>query len=354
MDCAAQINTGAKYDSRGIQEVGGAQWGGHQGGQRAVAGVPRFRHSARAKTQGDRVRRGARRRDEDRARPSVDETGRHAVLTFDARSDDLRREFQFRHEYLDGDALELRLPEPRADASILNGQTIPIEERPARSAGRRDLGERTALPDHASGRRGHRDRLHAQPAVRRGILLLRQRPAHDPGRNPPGRVPRGDRRRVRDFFKKTYDATDIRSGIVPRSSACGSSGARLRVADQDQARVDQHVAEGPDRAHLHRTSSCASSWTTTSTSTPRPPRRSRSKIVQTERERKELAGIKKLAKERASTAKLHNKKLRDCRVHYRHQAQAARGEHAVHHRGRLRQRFDHQVAATWRRRRVFA
>ena len=40
------------------------------------------------------------------------------------------------------------------------------------------------------------------------------------------------------------------------------------------------------------------------------------RIEQSERERKELAGIKKLANERAKKANLHNKKLRDCRFHY--------------------------------------
>src|SRR5690606_18390690 len=39
------------------------------------------------------------------------------------------------------------------------------------------------------------------------------------------------------------------------------------------------------------------------------------KILQAERERKELSGIRKLAKDRAKKASLHNKKLRDCRVH---------------------------------------
>ena len=39
------------------------------------------------------------------------------------------------------------------------------------------------------------------------------------------------------------------------------------------------------------------------------------KILQAERERKELSGIRKLAKERAKKANLHNKKLRDCRIH---------------------------------------
>ena len=44
------------------------------------------------------------------------------------------------------------------------------------------------------------------------------------------------------------------------------------------------------------------------------------RIEQSERERKELAGIKKLANERAKKANLHNKKLRDCRFHYNDEA----------------------------------
>ena len=46
----------------------------------------------------------------------------------------------------------------------------------------------------------------------------------------------------------------------------------------------------------------------------------RKRIEQNERERKELAGIKKLANERAKKANLHNKKLRDCKFHYNDEA----------------------------------
>ena len=45
------------------------------------------------------------------------------------------------------------------------------------------------------------------------------------------------------------------------------------------------------------------------------------RIEQNERERKELAGIKKLANERAKKANLHNKKLRDCRYHFNDEAE---------------------------------
>jgi topoisomerase-4 subunit B len=40
------------------------------------------------------------------------------------------------------------------------------------------------------------------------------------------------------------------------------------------------------------------------------------RIIQSERERRDMAGIKKLANERAKKANLHNKKLRDCRIHF--------------------------------------
>jgi topoisomerase-4 subunit B len=47
------------------------------------------------------------------------------------------------------------------------------------------------------------------------------------------------------------------------------------------------------------------------------------KIMQSERERKELAGVAKLARERAKKANLHNKKLRDCKVHFTDKHEAA-------------------------------
>src|SRR5947208_7136032 len=53
------------------------------------------------------------------------------------------------------------------------------------------------------------------------------------------------------------------------------------------------------------------------------------RIEQNERERKELAGIKKLANERAKKANLHNKKLRDCRVHFNDEPPAKNKEEFI-------------------------
>ena len=118
---------------------------------------------------------------------------------------------------------------------------------------------------------------------------------------------------IRDFYKKDYDASDIRTSIVAAVS--------VRVQEpvfESQTKTklgSQYVFEGGPSMKkfieefllkeldnfLHRNATVAEAL--------------KKRIEQNERERKELAGIKKLANERAKKANLHNKKLRDCRVH---------------------------------------
>jgi hypothetical protein len=68
------------------------------------------------------------------------------------------------------------------------------------------------------------------------------------------------------------------------------------------------------------------------------------RIQQSERERKEIADIKKLANQRAKAANIHNKKLRDCRFHLNEKGpkKPGPGQHHLYHRGRLGQRLAHQ------------
>ncbi len=121
-------------------------------------------------------------------------------------------------------------------------------------------------------------------------------------------------RTIRDFYKKDYDAADIRSSIVAAISVrvmepvfesqtktklgslnVGPEGPTMRTFVNDFLRkyLDNY---------LHQHSDVADALL--------------KRILQSERERKEIAGIKKLANERAKKANLHNKKLRDCRVHF--------------------------------------
>lgn len=118
---------------------------------------------------------------------------------------------------------------------------------------------------------------------------------------------------IRDFYKKDYDATDIRTGIVAAISVkvvepvfesqtktkLGSVNVDVEGPSMKQF-VGDFLAKELDN-YLHRNPTIADEL--------------KKRIEQSEKERKELAGIKKLANERAKKANLHNRKLRDCRVH---------------------------------------
>ena len=123
---------------------------------------------------------------------------------------------------------------------------------------------------------------------------------------------------IRDFYKKDYDASDIRGSI------CAAISIRVQepvFESQTKTKLgSQTVFEGgPSMKNfigdflgkelnnfLHRNTATAEAL--------------KKRIEQNERERKELAGIKKLANERAKKANLHNKKLRDCKFHYNDEA----------------------------------
>ncbi|WCL82564.1 DNA topoisomerase IV subunit B [Saprospira sp. CCB-QB6] len=119
---------------------------------------------------------------------------------------------------------------------------------------------------------------------------------------------------VRDFYGKNYDATDIRTAVVAAVS--------VRVMEpvfESQTKTklgSTHVGpDGPSMNsfvgeflrheldnYLHKN--------------PEVAKALQKRIMQSERERKEIAGIRKLANSKAKKASLHNKKLRDCRAHY--------------------------------------
>ena len=118
---------------------------------------------------------------------------------------------------------------------------------------------------------------------------------------------------IRDFYKKDYDASDIRTGIVAAVSVrvvepvfesqtktkLGSINVDIEGPTMRQFVADFLAKELDNFLHKH----------------PAIAEAMKKRIEQSERERKELAGIKKLANERAKKANLHNRKLRDCRFH---------------------------------------
>jgi topoisomerase-4 subunit B len=119
---------------------------------------------------------------------------------------------------------------------------------------------------------------------------------------------------IRDFYKKDFDTSDIRTSIIAAisikveepvfesqtktklgSKDIGPNGPSVRnfIMDFVTSNLDNYLHKNPEVADiLYR------------------------KILESEKERKAISGIKKIAKERAKKASLHNRKLRDCRVHF--------------------------------------
>ena len=118
---------------------------------------------------------------------------------------------------------------------------------------------------------------------------------------------------LRDFYNKNYDASDIRKSIIAAVSIkvmepVFESQTKTKLGSTDmggglptvRTYVNDFIGTQLDN-FLHKNQEVAEVL--------------QRKIIQAERERKELSGIRKLAKERAKKANLHNKKLRDCRIH---------------------------------------
>ncbi len=118
---------------------------------------------------------------------------------------------------------------------------------------------------------------------------------------------------IRDHFGKNFDASDIRKSII--------SAISIKVMEpvfESQTKTKLGSTEMGDkmpsvRAYINDfLGTQLDNFLHKNTETAEAIRR---KILQAEKERKELSGIRKLAKERAKKASLHNKKLRDCRIH---------------------------------------
>ena len=119
---------------------------------------------------------------------------------------------------------------------------------------------------------------------------------------------------LREFYNKNYEASDIRQSVIAAISikviepvfesqtktklgsndmGPGLPSVRSFIIDFLKTELDNYLHRNPEIATIIQR-----------------------KILQAERERKDLQGIQKLARDRAKKANLHNRKLRDCRVHY--------------------------------------
>ena len=119
---------------------------------------------------------------------------------------------------------------------------------------------------------------------------------------------------IRDFYKKDYEAADIRGSI------CAAVSVRVQepvFESQTKTKLGSlNVYEGGPTMRNFFVDFLGKELDNYLHKNPQVAEALRKRIEQSERERKDLAGIKKLANERAKKANLHNKKLRDCRFHF--------------------------------------
>jgi topoisomerase-4 subunit B len=129
---------------------------------------------------------------------------------------------------------------------------------------------------------------------------------------------------IREFYKKEFDLADMRASIVAAVSVrvqepVFESQTKTKLGsinmEIDGVTIRNYVTDFlkkhlDDYLHKH----------------PETKEALEKRILQSERERKDMAGIKKLANERAKKASLHNKKLRDCRAHYNESKEEIRYE----------------------------
>jgi topoisomerase-4 subunit B len=123
---------------------------------------------------------------------------------------------------------------------------------------------------------------------------------------------------IREFYKKDYDAADI------RGSVCAALSVRVQepvFESQTKTKLgSQTVYEGGPSMRNFIGDFLGKELNNFLHKNPETAEALKKRIEQNERERKDMAGIKKLANERAKKANLHNKKLRDCKFHYNDEA----------------------------------
>ena len=309
MECASQINTGAKYDSEAFQRSVGL----NGVGIKAVNALSdRFEISAfrEGKMREIQFSRGIVEKDMKNPRESADPSGTRVVFHADPECFDSN--FAFRLDFV----REMM----RYYAWLNPGLTLILNDEKFRSKdGLMDLvaaklTEEPLFPViHLEGKdvecaftygSGYGEEIYSfvngQHTTQGGTHLAAFREAIVA--------------EAREFYKKQFDPADVRGSIVGAisvkvqepvfesqtktklgSNAMEPNGRNLRT------HIVNTVTKELDN-HLHKFSDTAKAWL--------------EKINANEKERKDISGIQKIARESARRAKLHNKKLRDCRIHF--------------------------------------
>jgi topoisomerase-4 subunit B len=308
IDCVSKINTGGKYDSKAFQKSVGLNGVGTKAAN-ALSNYFRVQSVRDGRTKVAEFERGELKKDH---RESATDLPNGTIVTF-APDDTIFKNYHFIPEYLENMLWNY--------VYLNSGLTIHFNDKKFFSKdGLLDLLKRKTNEEdmrypiiHLKGHDievsfTHENQygeeyysfVNGQHTTQGGTHLAAFREAIV--------------KTIREFYKKELDASDIRASIIAAVSvrvqepvfesqtktklgsqnvALDGPSMRSFVSDFMKKELDDYLHKNPQTAEALL-----------------------KRIMQSERERKEMAGIKKLANERAKKASLHNKKLRDCRLHF--------------------------------------
>ena len=310
MDCAAKINTGAKYDSEAFQKSVGLNGVGIKA-VNALSENFQVQAFREGKTKSITFSKAEVTNEMQRARSSKSSDG--TFLSFKP-DDDIFNDFKWREEFIENMLWNYAYLNSGLTL-VFNGKKYKAKEG-LKELLEKNLSEEPLYPvahligndievaiTHSSSQYGEEyySFVNGQHTTQGGTHQAAFREAVV--------------KTVRDHFKKTFDPSDIRQSIIGAISVkvqepVFESQTKTKLGSTHTAPKDGLAIRGwivgfvQDQLdnYLHRNPDAAKAML--------------DKIQRAEKERKDLKGIRKLAKERAKKAKIHNKKLRDCRVHY--------------------------------------
>ena len=310
VDCVSQINTGGKFDSKSFQKSIGL----NGVGTKAVNALSQeflVQAYRDGKTKLAEFKQGVLVNDA----PIVDNTMRHGTLTVFTPDEAIFKNYKFNNEYVET-LIRNYVFLNRGLTIILNGEKYYSEH------GLKDLLEyhtddedRRYPVIHFMDEDIEVSLTHGSQYGEDYYSFVNGQNTHQGGTHV-NAFREAIVKTVREFFDKKFDATDIRASVT------GAIAIRVQepvFESQTKTRLGSTHTEPDSGGRVIRT------WINEIVKkhldnylhkNPDTAEAMLKRIRQSERERKDIAGIKKLANERAKKANLHNKKLRDCRFHY--------------------------------------
>lgn len=309
MDCAAKINTGAKYDSEAFKKSVGLNGVGIKA-VNALSGFFEIQAWRDGETKAIEFSKGEV--IEEMKKPQKDSAVNGTRLAFEVDCTVFPKRTKFREPFVEkmcryysylnpGLALVFNGKKFKSKNGLLDLLNEELEEpalyEPIHLSGK-DI--EVSFTHTAGGSEDYYSFVNGQNTTQGGTHLAAFREALV--------------KVLRDFYKKSYDPSDIRAGImgaisvrieepVFESQTKTKLGSMTVAPEGETVRtfIANFLKEELDN-YLHKNPAAAEAI--------------QKRILAAEKERKELSGVKKLARERAKQVKVHNKKLRDCRAHY--------------------------------------